>query len=307
MRLARWGLLALVASCGCASVAFAPFEAPDPVSLVPAEMPSSALAGMSWGMSPTYSVAPGLVYQSTKAPDTEFTATAFGIKAYSSPIRLDEGPIALQPILQRASWWSIHGGPAHIEVESPAPAEYDGSGFYVEAVVMSPAGFGGRFAYQRLEHEDDDFEWMITSAALLFDYTRGGRIALTFDDDDKDVLILLPIAFNMTRYGIEWTHIFRTPSGVAAMLQASAARSEIQDGNVDDHWTERLTLYFMKEVGFSLVGTHDRGESADADGVGGGIALDMEQVGLFVEYRRNDIHEGGDNEDVLSIRLELRF
>lgn len=304
----RRGILLFWALCGCAPAAFCPPSEATRVGVLPEELPGTRLPAMNWGMSPTYGLAPGIIYTSTKSEDTELTVTGFGLKAYSTAIRLDEGPIALQPILQRASWWSLHGGPAHLEIDSPTSNEYDGTGFYAEAVMMNQAGFGGRLAYQRLEDEDDNFEWMITSAALLFDYTKGGRITFSFDDDDRDITILgIPIAINTIRYGVEWLHIWQIPAGPVVMLEASAARSEVQKGNVDDHWRERLTIYPMKELGLFVSGSHDRGESPDVDGWGGGIVLDMEQVGLSIEYRRNDVHEGGDDEDILTVRLELRF
>jgi len=270
------------------------------------------LPAYTWRDATGFSIAAGVQYLSWDSTNTGLSATTFGLTRYAESITRGEGPVFLQPLLQGASWWSFYGGPADLDTSS---SDYDGTAFSAECVAMGDDGLGVRLGYTRLESEDSALEMMSASFALLYDYTRGGRIGLTFEDRDNDTQfylgpLLITIVDDAIRYGVEWTHVW-TFGDAAMQVEASYKRVQadmLDSDDADDSFQERLAFFPVRELGLVVTASQEHGDLKDAEGIGGGIFIDLEQVGITVEYSIVDDQNDPDGTlEVWSGRLELRF
>jgi hypothetical protein len=208
------------------------------------------------------------------------------------------------------------GGPATLE---SAGGELDAVSFVFEGVAMSPQGLGARFTYDRHESEGDNLELMSTGVSLLVDYMNGGRLSFDFKDNDADIegAALWPIAgaakisLDSIQYGAGLTHVWNGRAAPSARLDFAWAHNENRyPGNDDesDVFSGELAVYPTKNFGFRVTGGMEEGDLAEARSHGGGVTVDMEQVGLFVDYTLRDVRDpGSDNQETLAVGFELRF
>lgn len=244
--------------------------------------------------------------------DVKITATAFGLTYYTSRIPRYKGTIYLQPVLRRASWWTLMVGPATIETDTE---QLEGLYCRGEAVAMSEKGVGARIRYERAESDEHEAELLTTSFSLLFDYTRGGRVELMFADEDADLVIDIPLigpvtfGTNHIRYGLRWSHIWTPSSGTLSLDYAWTQRqTDVSAPEVNRRHELVFKMYPTKKFGFSIHGALDRGDLDESDSLGVGVYADIEQVGVAVIYSNvNKLDPAEDDMTQLVMALDLRF
>jgi hypothetical protein len=215
--------------------------------------------------------------------------------------------------MQRASWWSLHVGSLALESSS---TDYDGLAYGGEAVAVSSDGFGARLAFDHIGTEDSEMVWDSVEFAVLLDYARGGRFGLRLKDTTFSLQLAPGIYVHeeTVEYGLSWTHVVEV-GDMGVNLELSVMRAELTSGDgtdesfqLGDRTSQRMSMYMVKEFGVVLFAEQERREIKDTDAYGGGLALDMEQVGLMVEYRRTDNHrDHGDSSESLQVLAQIRF
>jgi len=264
-----------------------------------------------WGGA-TYILTPGYAYNSSDSENLTLTTNLFMVGGFSEGISVDAGPGSLQPLLQGAGWWVLTYGTAELETTT---LDEDGEAMTFEAATVGENGLGVRAAYSYIGADDDNL-WIETSSmSLLFDYMRGGRVALNVSTSD---LLLGPILTlyaidNTVAWGVDWTQVLDM-SGVWLSVNAGWSRIENRNPgaaagiNMADRVTGRVAFYPMSLFGVTVRGSRENGDTGDKNGYGGGIIVDMEQVRLSAEFVRTDV-EGtpADSSEEWTVSLAMRF
>jgi hypothetical protein len=280
------------------------------VSSVTGDVPCPPLASYGYGGRGTYQLAPGYTYSSWSTDSTEVTTNVFSVTGFSERVDLGAEPISLAPILERMSWWSLGLGSADL---TNGGTTGTGSVYTVSGTAMGTNGLGMSMAMSRSIRDDETFGTESLAFALLADYARGGRVALTYaeselfiGDPDADWRLIWP----SDEWGVDWTHIARFGemwfvfgAGWGRVTDRTGA-----DAPQGDRLEERLTFYPSSRLGLVLWLQQRRGEIDDFNCYGGGFTLDMEQVRLALDLRReDDAGDGAESKETLTVSLELRF
>jgi hypothetical protein len=277
---------------------------PREVSSWPDVSPPFSLEEYRWDSQQRYSIVPAYIGVSSDSVNFGLTADMFSLTAYSKHLDANDGRVDLQPILQGASWWSLRAGGASIE---SAGTTYRGTTYAVEGFVVGVRDLGARVSFERIATDDDSITIETSAFALLYDYAHGGRAGLFFKDYD-DVRGAVPsiVVDNTVSYGCELTHVFGIGSfHLAASRQETTYTGVLELGETFD---ERLTVYPLEYVGFTIHASQVRRDITDSDEYGAGILLDLEQVSVKIEFSRLDDHRTpADSNETWTVAVLLRF
>jgi hypothetical protein len=252
-------------------------------------------------------------YVSLDAAGYSVSTTTFGLTGYAERIPRYSGPIGFQPVLEKASWWAVFGGPGTV---SSGATDIDGLYFRFEGVAMTADRAGAKVEFTRVDADDESLENTTLAFSLLVDYARGGRIGLRFEENDFDLAFL---GSTNIRYGLDWQHIWSgRGAGVHSSMRYSFTRDELDVAGArepNDIHDVRFTIYPQSQFGFALVGQFEEGDrtdgggnSQDANAWGLGLFIDMEQVGIAAEYLSRNLEDPDlEDQEIISAKIELRF